>query len=486
MRNLKTIIDIDGKEQLKKDCILYKSNYYHINHPNVYFIKDLNKYFHIASINKNNSIKLMMTDYDKVNKKFTFVYNKIDKTKNEKFYFLSLDNIKAYIKGINMELYSNYHYVVEDINKILYDSDFIFNKEIGSFVFIGNLEESNNKDLLEHIKNSFKNSTAVDRAYNIEDNSDYLESIALYNQSNIEIEKDIKVLRPYLKNYTFGIELESSEGSVYPSTLKKYGFSICRDGSISNDEYVSVPMSSLKGLQSIKKFMNINAANVKTDHNCSLHVHIGNIRTDKVFINALYNFLYYFQNDYFNYFPYYKKENVLNKRKHYTKSLPDLCQNIIIDNNKEQFSSLINYNNKNIFLFLTDGFPPCNEFNKKNKRHPFKNKWDRLNRYYVFNFMNLLFSNRGTIEFRIHENTWNSNRVINQILISIAILEFVNNHISECLSGKSFTLNNVINYYFKGETRLNLLEYYKKRKILFESSKGSSFSQYTSNHYDNV
>jgi hypothetical protein len=100
--------------------------------------------------------------------------------------------------------------------------------------------------------------------------------------------------------------------------------------------------------------------------------------------------------------------------------------------------------------------------------------------------MNLLFSNRGTIEFRIHENTWNSYRVINQILISIAIFEFVNNHISECLSGKTFTLNNVINYYFKGETKTNLLEYYKERKRLFSSYKTSSFKNYTENNYDNI
>jgi len=486
MKNLKKIIDINGDEQLKKDCILYKSNYYHINHPSVFFVKDLNKYLHISSINRNNNIKLMMTDYDKINKKFTFIYNLVDKTKNEKFYCLNIENIKAYLKDADFQLYSNYHFVIEDITKVLYDSDFIFNKSSGSFVFIGNLTQPEHKDFIENIKNSFKSETAVNRAYNIEDNFDYLESILLYNNSNIEIEKDIKVLRPYLKDYTFGIELESSEGSVFSSTLKKYGFSICRDGSISNDEYVSIPMSGIKGLQAIKKFINVNANNVKTDHHCSLHVHIGNIRTDKVFINAMYNFLYYFQNDYFNYFPHYKKENVLNKRKHYTKSLPDLCQNILTDNNKDNFSSLINYNNKNIFLFLTDGFPPCSDFNKKNKRHPFKNKWDRLNRYYVFNFMNLLFSNRGTIEFRIHENTWNSYRVINQILISIAIFEFVNNHISECLSGKTFTLNNVINYYFKGETKTNLLEYYKERKRLFSSYKTSSFKNYTENNYDNI
>jgi hypothetical protein len=366
----------------------------------------------------------------------------------------------------------------------LYDSNFIFNKQSAKFSYLGNIADR--EELEEDIKNNFKIATATNRSYNIEDNHDYKESLLLFKNSNIEIEKNTKRYRRYLKDYTFGIELETSQGCVYPHSLKKYGFSICRDGSIDNDEIVSIPMSGLKGIEAIKKFINLNASNVKTDINCSLHVHIGNVRTDKVFINALYNFLYYFQDDYFRYFPYYKKENVLEKRKHYTKALPCLCTNISRNCNKERFDNYINYNNKNIFLFLTDGINPDSIFNKKTKKHPFKNKWDRLNRYYVFNFMNLLFSERGTIEFRIHENTFNSYRVINQILLSIAIFEYVKDHISECLEGNFVTVNNVINYYFKDELREELLSYYQSRKNLFATDKFGKFEPYTNNHYDNT
>lgn len=100
--------------------------------------------------------------------------------------------------------------------------------------------------------------------------------------------------------------------------------------------------------------------------------------------------------------------------------------------------------------------------------------------------MNLLFSNRRTIEFRIHENTFNSNKVIKQILLSIAILEFVNTYTLECLQGKSFTVKQVIDFYFRGEFKYEMLDYYNYRKKLFSSSKADTFEKYTSNHYDSI
>jgi hypothetical protein len=100
--------------------------------------------------------------------------------------------------------------------------------------------------------------------------------------------------------------------------------------------------------------------------------------------------------------------------------------------------------------------------------------------------MNLLFSSRNTIEFRIHENTFNSNRVINQILLSIAIFEFVQDHIKECLEGHVFTVMDVINYYFKDEVKKELIYYYNNRKNLFFTDKLSTFASYTNNHYANT
>ena len=377
--NVKKVIDIDGEEQLKKNCILYKQNYYHINHSNIYYVTGLDKYMHIDQISKNINIKLMITAYDKSNNNFIFNYCLTDLTKNEYIYLYENNNIQGLVKKDIIYLSKQYNYPIYDIKIVLHNTDFVFNKCISSFCYIGNITNSEIIDEIIKDNNILSSSVATHRAYNIEENHDYQNSITLYENSNIEIEKDIRVLKQYLKDYSFGVEIETSKGSVYPSSKYKYGFSVCRDGSIENDEYVSIPMKGVKGLQAIKKFINLNANNVKTDYNCSLHVHVGNVRTDKVYINALYNFLYYFQQDYFDYFPYYKKENVLNKRKHYTKALPDLCENIH-NVNKSKFSELLNYNYNNIFLFLTDGFRSDSNYNKKSGKHPFNNKWDRLNR----------------------------------------------------------------------------------------------------------
>lgn len=482
---LKKIIDINGDSQYKKDCVLYKKNYYHTSHPSIFYVIGLEKYMHESQIDRDININLMITEYNKSEQKFIFNYCLRDLTKNESIAFYSDKNICGLLKEEPIYLAIQAPYKFYNIELLLHNSDFIFSKNDQFFYYIGNIEDKSILDDIVSSLNNYTSAVATHRAYNIEDNPDYRRSIDLYNNSNIEIEKDIRMLKKYLKDYSFGVEIETSRGSVYPSSLSKYGFSVCRDGSIENDEYVSIPMKGIKGLQAIKKFINFNTNNVKTDYNCSLHVHVGNVRTDKVYINALYNFLYYFQQDYFNYFPFYKKENVLNKRKHYTKALPDLCQNIS-NTNKDKFATLLNYNYNNIFLFLTDGYRPDENYNKKSGRHPFNNKWDRLNRYFVFNFMNLIFSNRRTIEFRIHENTFNSNRVVKQILLSIAILEFVNKYTLQCLEGHSFSVLNVIDFYFKGDFKKEMIDYYNYRKRLFSSSNLETFEYYTSDHYGSI
>ena len=479
----KTVIDINGDTQLKKNCILYLKNYYLHSHEDIYFIKSLNKYFHINQLRKTSGLNLILDSYNVELNTFNCSFDIIDYTENERVLVLNGDKTlvkvnNKYNKIYNLQTFNIYS---KSLNQLLYDSNFIFNKNDSNFYYIGNA----NSETIEEIKNSMTSRVATNRAYNIEENLDYEYLLNTHKNLNLEIEKDTLQYKKYLKDYSYGVELETSLGSVFPTTLNKYGFSICRDGSISNAEYVSIPFKGVKGLESIKKFVNLNVNNVKTDFNCSYHVHIGNVRKDKVFINALYNFLYYFQFDYFNYFPFYKKENVLEKRKHYTKPLPDLCKNLNFLNEKN-FKEIVNYNNKNLFLFLTDGFNPDSQFNKKTKRHPFEAKWSRVNRYYVFNFMNLIFSERGTIEFRIHENTWNYERVKNNILLSIAIIEFVDKHIKECLEGNFFTLNEVINFYFKNEVKINLLSYYENRKNIFKRNKLSIFDNYTENHLDEL
>jgi hypothetical protein len=140
----------------------------------------------------------------------------------------------------------------------------------------------------------------------------------------------------------------------------------------------------------------------------------------------------------------------------------------------------LNKNCDAIFSFLTDGIGSSKTYNRGNRRHPRARKWEIVNRYFNFNLINLVFGNRKTLEFRIHENTFNSSKVINQLLISIAIVNYVEKNIEACLKGTCITkLNELINISFDESDKTNLLKYYNERALLFSKDKFSTFKSYT-------
>ena len=470
--NMVTIstLDINGElnEFNKKECIKYLNNYYHINNPNVYFNKITNKYSHKNSKSVRN---LILTIDDFKDNKYILVFDEKNKYKHVLFYIRRNDTNKS-----NENLTNNLIECYIDYKKAIMDENLIFNSEHRCFHHISLLD-------LPLFSKSERQQVDVSRGYNIEDCDDYQECKINYESFKIKFTENILKFKPYLYNKTFGIELETCKGDVIPVTKSRYGFTTCRDGSIDNLEFVSIPMKGLKGLQSVHEFCKQNKFFVKTDYKCSLHVHVGNVRTDKLFLNAFYNFLLVIQKDYFEYFPYYKKENILNKSKHYTKpmydiTIPHKSENLLT---KQKLNDLVNRNVNEIYRFLTDGHLPNKFFNRKNRLNPIKGpKWNLKNRYHVVNLMNLLFSERKTIEFRIHENTFNEEKVINQILLSIAMVRYVEQNIKKCLTMKCVnSIEKLINEMFSNNEKEDLIKYYSERKKLFKSDKNEVFKEYT-------
>ena len=96
------------------------------------------------------------------------------------------------------------------------------------------------------------------------------------------------------------------------------------------------------------------------------------------------------------------------------------------------------------------------------------------------NLMNMIFSERNTVEFRLHTPTTNSQKMINWLFICNAIVRYAEVNAKDIICGKSrITMEDVLNYYsttFKGDSKAEFLSeylyaYFVERQKEFEKDK---------------
>lgn len=219
---------------------------------------------------------------------------------------------------------------------------------------------------------------------------------------------ELNLLNP---GYSYGVELETSNGTVPSDKLLENGILPVRDGSTNNYEYVTVPLNNITSLLPIVDCIN---EHCKFDISTSLHVHIGNVPTDKAFISKFYKFMYNIQDQIFPMFPKYKEDNSLNiKRRNYTQKLP----------NKVRFRTILNFLNNNSEC----GQEYTGEMLHHSADRNRTNKWYISSRYFWVNLIPLIFYPSRTIEFRIHQGTLNKYKIIYWLLMCIAFIEYIKN-----------------------------------------------------------
>jgi hypothetical protein len=320
-----------------------------------------------------------------------------------------------------------------------------------------------------------------DNVYNIVDSPKVFErSKSLYAASKINIDNDIKLAGRYLKNVTFGAEFETINGGLPNYFKDKYGIIICKDGSIKNEdgayppEYVTVPLSGVKGVQTLRDVSKEIAKRSDFDIKCSYHLHLGGFNYSRLFLVSLYKLSTKIQDDLFGMFPFYKRDEVkyAGKEKNYCKKLP----NIVMNYKGGNFNTYLNSSYQDIYHFLSGGYNFDSDYNFKKKVNPWgNNKWQINSRYYWLNFTNLVFGKQNTIEFRLHTPTTNSDKVINWLFMCNAIMEFAKNNTKKCLSDEEISFTDVLNFYGKTyktshATNLskNLIAYYNARVSKFK------------------
>lgn len=323
-----------------------------------------------------------------------------------------------------------------------------------------------------------------------------------------KVTKDSYKLAKLLKGLSFGIEFETSCGRLREQDLSLLGVIPLRDGSIKGFEYTTVPYgmkdSSLKetdtlnlakDLNTLQKLCSELTEKTKINNSCSMHLHIGGARKDKLYLIALYMLAYRLQDEMFLMQPMFKIDSpkYLGSQKNYCQKLDhlDLFKNCIFDKSsilKESYCNNVDLHFNNIFKFLSGGFNIGSKFNRKTHVHPYQRKWERTARYHWINLVNCVFSDSGTIEFRLHSSTLNFTKVLNWLLICAAIVKYAETHTKEIISGsiKNIDLDTVLFGYsnnFRDKKNTNayglfvynyLKAYVRERNLYFkeQASKG--------------
>lgn len=376
--------------------------------------------------------------------------------------------------GINCSIYNNGILLYfEDYRKLppyyveQYSSGVFYNIEKCSPAFLKKLSVIGN-----NAENNVGNYTVEDSLF-LDSISDY------YNDSFINVDRDLKYLNSYISPLTFGFEYESSCGNLPVYLQHKHGVVICKDGSLKKEgdniyppEYVTIPLSGAKGLQTIRNLCKDLSLRNHFDDKCSLHIHIGGIPTSRLYMVSLFKLCYKIQDQVFEMFPSYKSNELKFKKQEYCKKLPD----ILPDFGTTNFNEYINDIYKDLFLYITDGVDSCIRYNRKNKKNPFgAHKWHISTRYHWVNFTNMFFNNRNTVEFRLHTPTFNQDKSINWLLMCIAIIKYAQQHPIKCISGDSISFKDVLLYYkqirnteYGEKLSYNLIGYYNDRVEYFK------------------
>ncbi len=256
-----------------------------------------------------------------------------------------------------------------------------------------------------------------------------------YNNLKIKPNASATSIAKIIGDYTFGVEVEVINGFLPSRIRKKYGIKALKDGSLRHDngegiEYVTMPMSGAKGIEVLRGFTKELSKRCEVNNYCSVHVHFGNVRKDKIYVLSLYSLILKIQDEIQSYFPFSRLNSIKADGKVYCKKLENLGINYdVISKSKteEEFKATVLHEFSKIYRWLNHGKDLGEEYAERSVERTYKttpegkkmfsdawlrniytvkstyhsiqgNKWDKAERYFFCNFLNLFFSPIHTIE----------------------------------------------------------------------------------------
>lgn len=275
------------------------------------------------------------------------------------------------------------------------------------------------------------------------DSGDVLKQyLKIYDNLEVPLNRNVEKVSNFVEDLSFGLEFETVAGFLPERILNSTGLIPLRDGSISGIEYVTVPMSGAKGLQTVMNASKELDCRTRYDNSCALHLHIGNVPRSKEFILAMFKLTCAIQDEIYTMFPLYKKYNFGVKNKNYSKPFPlfELLSQMDPVVNKGNIDN--NFNVLYSYLSMGESFKDQNCDLKNVKSHPAdregRAKWNIRTRYYLHNLIPLIFGNKQTIEFRIHTATFDADKIMLFVLMNSLIVNFTIQNTEAILSNPLF------------------------------------------------
>lgn len=469
--DVKEIIKFDGKPALRENCKRIDGEYYEINIDCFLIANDKGE----LKWTRKNTGRISFnynTQSWELTKKLRDNPNYVEGIYNEnkdRGYFLlnPYENIVLLEKSNETETDGVICLNKELAEKLGYIEDF----RTGCYLNSKNLTANGKKIIQSKSIQSYPKIKKL--AYNADNNNSYfLNVIKQYNENKkfLRLDDYTTQAAKLLGNLSYGLEIETSNGYIPYNLLAPLGIVPLKDGSLRDEhgvepyEYTTVPLSGETGLQTIKEqFYELNKR-CEINHKCSLHIHIGSIpKRNMEFIIALYKLAYNIQDEIFEMFPYYKTyPEQCGFHKNYCAKLPDLQLNNYKFNKGNMTPSEAKKMVKSAFdkIYWWGSDQTINETNSEwnldTCLHPKGNteKWNYYARYHWLNFHNFIFSNRHTIEFRVHTPTLNFTKASNWLFITAGIIQFAEQFTNEILRDEvEFNLKTVLscykNYFFK-------------------------------------
>tara|TARA_R100001377_G_scaffold84073_1_gene66837 strand:+ start:901 stop:2391 length:1491 start_codon:yes stop_codon:yes gene_type:complete len=232
-------------------------------------------------------------------------------------------------------------------------------------------------------------------------------------------------------DYTFGLELETSNSSTVPYT-SEINMRAVYDGSTDGLEYVSGVLQGNTGVNNMEYMCShLNDEGAKIDRKCGVHIHVGGAEFNRRFSIMVLKLCLAIEDDVYKLLPESRQGNT------YCKKLPaDLVDRLNFNNYRETLGTIIQSNSID------------KDYNKK-KAHP----GGRYNsqRYYWANITNYsTTTGTNTIEFRPHSGSLDFNKIYNWLLVCMSIVKFAENNQRRIwtsgMSKKSITLNEVLKF----------------------------------------
>lgn len=226
---------------------------------------------------------------------------------------------------------------------------------------------------------------------------------------------------------TFGLEFETTRGYIPERLCYKYGLIPLRDGSIEGLEYVTVPMSGRQGLYAVREICKELSKRTKFDHTCALHLHLGGIKRDEKHLLSMFILTLMMQDELFSLQPKYKKNNPGASHGGFCKPLASSWVSTLGKRPTKMNEADVKNVFSSIFEFISDGRSYGHySYNLDNVgAHPSdpngNRKWNINSRYFITNFVPIIFGNKKTVEFRQHHITHDFEKVI-QFLFNCAVI----------------------------------------------------------------